>query len=69
MRKFKYIGPEAAETTRDMVVLFENNKKVVATDIAIAETILSNNDIRLYYVIYSKEDWNKWYKEIETVHE
>ena len=61
---YKYIGPNATESSRNMTVLHRNDLCVIATDSNYLKELLERNDrdLEIQSIKYKPEQFDKWYE-------
>jgi hypothetical protein len=62
MRVFNYQLTDVKDP-RQMVLLFEDENSVIATDVHSAKKAMSDPDNKMPYIQYARADWDNWYKE------
>ena len=61
---YKYIGPNATESSRNMTILHRNDLYVIATDSKYLKELIDRDgrDIEIQSIKYKPEQFDKWYE-------
>lgn len=63
---YKYIGPNATDSSRNMTVLHRNDLYVIATDSKYLDNLLGGDStyktIEVQAIKYSVKQFNEWYE-------